>query len=338
VGDHRPAGGLADWDGQLVPFSRFGLALERDTLLDGRGDALAQVIHEHYRDTIEAQGRDPSSEPAGRSWGLLAPSYRDANRHQADHAWAKLAATDCRAVPEERVESFAFAPIEVERLAMIEHARWAADRWLDGWSYAPKRDNSRKHHPQLIPYAALSGPMKDLDRFAVRLVPTLLARSGLGILRMLVVGIRSDAAAPGEPLEPLIRRALTRLVARYPDRALVTAASVADAVAMQCARVAVDEFGASFFVLLEQPLPSVLAQQPLPARLRSLALLSRAERRIQLAGPAALRRWFDDRAEILVELGAGSEREHEEPAHRPRYERKRVRIDPVQGLDWNFEY
>ena len=77
--------------------------------------------------------------------------------------------TDCQAVPESQVESFAFAPVEVERLAVIEHGRWAADRWLDGWSYAPTRDNARKHHPQLIPYQQLSGPMKDLDRFAVRL-------------------------------------------------------------------------------------------------------------------------------------------------------------------------
>lgn len=340
VGDRRPAGELADWDGQLVPVSRFALALARDTLLDGQGDALAQVIHEHYRDTTEAQGRDPSSEPAGRSWELLASSYREANRHQADHVWAKLAATDCRAVPEERVDSFAFAPIEVERLAMIEHARWAADRWLDGWSYAPERDNRRKHHPQLIPYAALSGPMKDLDRFAVRLVPTLLARSGLGVLRMLMVGIRSDGAPASKSLEPLLRRALARLVARYPDRALIVAASASDAEAMRCVRLAVDSFGAGFFLLLDSPLPSLLEDLAPPRRLQTLALLSRAERRIQLAGSAALRRWLDDRAEILIELGDGSKSESgdEAPADRPLPERKQVRIDPAHGLDWSFEY
>jgi hypothetical protein len=180
VGDAEPFGDLGDWDGQILPFSHRRLVLTPEVLLDGRGDELAQVIHDHYRDTSAAQGRDPDAEPSSRPWSDLADSYRQANRHQADHLWAKLAVTDCRAVPEEMVESFAFAPAEVERLAIIEHARWAADRYLDGWSYAPTRDNARKHHPQLIRYADLSGPMKDLDRFAVRLVPALLARSGQG--------------------------------------------------------------------------------------------------------------------------------------------------------------
>jgi hypothetical protein len=146
----------------------------------GRDDVLAEVIHEHYRDTSAAQGRDPAAAPSGRPWPELPASYRNANRHQADHLWAKLAVTDCRAVPEEQVESFAFAPTEVERLAIIEHRRWAVERWLDGWTYAPVRDNARKLHPQLIPYAELSDAMQDLDRFAVRLVPSLLARSGSG--------------------------------------------------------------------------------------------------------------------------------------------------------------
>ncbi|NBC47862.1 MAG: Ryanodine receptor Ryr [Gammaproteobacteria bacterium] len=334
VGEVEPAGELADWDAQLVPFSRLALALDRAALLGGRGDELAQVIHEHYRDTTAAQGRDPSNEAAGRPWDVLAASYRDANRHQADHIWAKLATTDCRAVPEERVESFAFAPVEVERLAMIEHARWAADRWLDGWSYAPERDNSRKHHPQLIPYEALSGPMKDLDRFAVRLVPTLLARSGLGILRILLVGVAPSRANPERSVERLIRRALARLVARYPDRALIIAASPADPFTRCLVRLAIDEFGAGFFLLIDRPLSRLLEYGDpgdRGVRVQTLALMGRAERRIQLIQPGALQRWLDQRAEILVELGQ----------HDPTTsvgERKRLRIDPADGLDWNFEY
>ena len=125
---------MADWDGQVMPFSWLRDACQPEVLLDHQGDELARVIHDHYQDSIAAQGRDPSEEPAGRPWEALPASYRNANRHQADHLWAKLAVTDCRAVPEELVESFAFAPLEGERLAIIEHARWAADRYLDGWS------------------------------------------------------------------------------------------------------------------------------------------------------------------------------------------------------------
>ena len=185
----RPGGGIDDWDGQIVPVSWLDAACGAKALLDGSGDRLAQVIHDHYRDTTEAQGRDPALEPAGRPWALLDGSYRDASRYQADHLWAKLAATDCRTVPLAEAPAFAFAPLEVERLAEIEHRRWAADRYLNGWTYAAVRDNAQRHHPQLVPYADLSEPMKDLDRYVVRLVPTLLARSGRALVRGLIVGI-----------------------------------------------------------------------------------------------------------------------------------------------------
>jgi len=335
VGAAEPAGELSDWDGQLIPFSHRRMALAADVLLDGRGDELAQVIHEHYRDTTLAQGRDPGEEAAGRPWAELAGSYRDANRHQADHLWAKLAVTDCRAIPEEQVESFAFAPAEVERLAVIEHRRWAADRHLDGWSYAPVRDNARKHHPQLIPYAELSGPMKDLDRFAARLVPTLLARSGLGLVRMLIVGVTAGQELPADRLRPLVDQVLGRLAARYPERGLVIAAALFDGASRLLARRALERLDAGLFLLCPRPLSETLQAQPdADARRELLALVARAERRVALPGDAALRRWLDERAEIRVELGAPDPR----TADSRDDGRKRVRVDAQQGLEWNFEY
>ncbi len=336
TGGLTAAGTIADWDGQLFPFDRRRLALERSALLEGQGDELAQVIHHHYRDTTEAQGRDPSKEPAGVAWPMLAESYRDANRHQADHLWAKLALTDCQAVSEEHVESFAFAPVEVEQLAIIEHGRWAADRWLDGWSYAPTRDNALKHHPQLIPYEQLSGPMKDLDRFAVRLVPTLLARSGLGVLRMLIVGLMSGdegESMPARRLDRHIRQVLQRLVARYPDRALMIGASLEHPVVRRFAQIATDDYGAGLFLLLPQPLPALLASLDASAREQTLALMARAQRRIHLEAPSALARWLLERAEILVQLGATAT--WAQGAAKPI---KQVRIRPSRATTWSFEY
>ncbi|KAA6183317.1 Ryanodine receptor Ryr [Thiohalocapsa marina] len=354
VGDAELAGRLSDWDGQIIPFSYRRLALEAATLLDARDDRLARVVHAHYRDTTLAQGRDPAGEPSARPWETLAESYRDANRQQADHLWAKLAVTDCRAVPEELVESFAFAPSEVERLAMIEHARWAADRYLDGWQYAPERDNRRKHHPQLIPYAELSAPMKDLDRFAVRLVPTLLARSGLGLVRMLIVGMApmSLAPAPGpapvsapeaasapDPapadtrLRPLFERVLRRLRARYPDRGLVIASTLADAPSRLLAQRALDAHDAGLILLCPWPLPALLAAQPDAAAQRAvLSLIERAERRVLLAGGQELQRWLDTRSQVQIDCTWAA------TAAAGKGQGKRVRVDPKRGLSWNFEY
>lgn len=333
IGGRDTAGELADWDGQILPFSALREVCRAGVLLDGVGDEVAQTIHEHYCDSIAAQGRDPTGEPAGQPWPRLATSYREANRHQADHLWAKLAVTDCTAVAEEMVDAFAFAPLEVERLALIEHQRWAADRHLDGWSYAPVRDNARKHHPQLIPYEALSEPMKDLDRFAVRGVPTLLARSGLGILRRLIVAFPEPGAqAPaGVWLRRLTRQVLERLVTRYPDRALVVAATLRDATIRQLVRQALEQAGARFFWLLPEPIGELLALQPdRAARLDLLALAARAERRIALAGDAELARWCAERAEILCLLGRG-------PV--PSAPARRVELVRAwQGASWNFEY
>lgn len=331
-GDQCPAGKIDDWDGQIFPFSYLEEACRPEILLHGKGDQLAQAIHEHYTDTIAAQGRDPTLEPAGREWDRLAPSYQDANRYQADHLGAKLAVTDCRAVPEEQVESFAFTPLEAERLAVIEHLRWCADRYLDGWTYGPERDNALKRHPQLIPYPNLSRAMKDLDRFAARGVPALLARSGLGVKRMLILGVQppSGADPKGTPRRPLIDRVLRRLLARYPDRSLVVASTLSDPWSRLAVRLALD-LGAGLFLLCPGPLPETLAAQPdAQARRDLLGLVARAERRIALPEPAGLEHWLSRRAEILLSLEVGSA---------PLGVAKRVVIDAAnRRAEWGFEY
>lgn len=333
IGDAEPLGGPGDWDGQIFPVSYLSEICRPEVLLEGVGDAVARTIHEHYCDSIAAQGRDPGSEPAGQPWERLASSYRQANRHQADHLWAKLAVTDCQAVPEDRVESFAFTPLEIERLAVIEHLRWAADRYMDGWSYAPERDNVRKHHPQLIPYADLSGPMKDLDRFAVRGVPTLLARSGLGIVRLLIVALPDPE--PSARLDPGARRrmeaVLARLVERYPDRAVVFASTLAHPDVRSMVRLGLDSSRAGLLWLLTGPVSDLLAQQPdASARADLLELASRASRRVLLDGPQALRHWMARRAEILLLLGIDTAMEL--PAKRVALLQSEA--EPV----WSFEY
>ncbi|NEX19247.1 Ryanodine receptor Ryr [Thiorhodococcus mannitoliphagus] len=333
IGEAGPTGRLADWDGQLIPVSYLGEVCRPEVLLEGAGDAVARTIHEHYCDTIAAQGRDPGSEPAGKPWEQLASSYRQANRHQADHLRAKLAVTDCRALPEEMVESFSFSPLEIERLAVIEHERWAADRYLNGWSFAPERDNVRKHHPQLIPYAALSTAMKDLDRFAVRGVPTLLARSGLGVVRTLIVALPDPA--PGTQLDHQARgampRVLERLRLRYPDRALVFAATLEHADVRLMVRQALERAEAELIWLLTGPIPKLLDRQAdEAARTDVLDLAALASRRVMLDGSEQLQRWIGERGEIVLQLGS------EQPLSGPS---KRISISARSAAPtWTFEY
>jgi hypothetical protein len=52
----------------------------------------------------------------------------------------------------------------VERLAENNHEVWAQQRIADGWSYGVQRDDHRKEHPGLIPYAQLTESEKQYDR------------------------------------------------------------------------------------------------------------------------------------------------------------------------------
>ena len=57
-------------------------------------------------------------------------------------------------------------------LAALEHRRWAADRVIDGWSYAATRDDDRKYHPLLerADYAAIAEIEQQKDRDQIRTV------------------------------------------------------------------------------------------------------------------------------------------------------------------------
>lgn len=53
-----------------------------------------------------------------------------------------------------------------ERLAENAHEIWARQRLAQGWTRGPKRDDARKQHPWLIPYAQLPESEKVYDRNA----------------------------------------------------------------------------------------------------------------------------------------------------------------------------
>lgn len=56
------------------------------------------------------------------------------------------------------------------------HDLWARQRLADGWTYGPRRDDRRKRHPNLVPYAALAEGDKEYDRItAMGTLKTILA-------------------------------------------------------------------------------------------------------------------------------------------------------------------
>ena len=55
----------------------------------------------------------------------------------------------------------------VEQLAENNHNHWARQRIDAGWSYGPHRDDLRKTHPDLVPYAEIPEAEKEYDRTSV---------------------------------------------------------------------------------------------------------------------------------------------------------------------------
>jgi len=133
-----------------------GAGLTVHALRSREADRKAAEIHLAYDRQFGGGGTAPAS---GR-WQDLAETYIAANRAAADHQAIKQwdAATS-------GLEGDAL----IEALAEREHNRWSAERLLAGWAPAGEgpRDNARRLHPDLRPWAELGEEAREKDRGAV---------------------------------------------------------------------------------------------------------------------------------------------------------------------------
>ena len=142
----------------------FGGAEETSTLeiiTREKQDALARAIHDDYQRKIGNVSSE--SERYTSDWPYLSEDAKDANRAQADHIPVKLALTHklVNGVPGQNIQ---FTASEVEELAIIEHNRWMAHRYLNGWDFGETRDDALRLHPSLVPWEELSEGEKQKDR------------------------------------------------------------------------------------------------------------------------------------------------------------------------------
>jgi len=69
----------------------------------------------------------------------------------------------------------------IEALAENVHDTWAKGRMDDGWTYGPARDDEKKQHPCLVPYAALPESEKAYDRSTAISTSKLICKMGYRI-------------------------------------------------------------------------------------------------------------------------------------------------------------
>jgi hypothetical protein len=161
----------------------FSRLVVRDVLLGSAREVIAQTIHEYYRKNNEGKRKD--NDPAMADWDNLQEDLRESNRQQADHIPVKLKAIRCDFAPVVGREPklLTLKKKEIEIMAEIEHDRFVAERFSQGWS-AGKRNATKKTSPYLVGWDKIPENIKDYDRNTVRLIPELLAKAGFEIYRL----------------------------------------------------------------------------------------------------------------------------------------------------------
>ncbi|OAI53220.1 hypothetical protein AYO47_05290 [Planctomyces sp. SCGC AG-212-M04] len=88
-----------------------------------------------------------------------------------------------------------------ERLAEAAHEVYCDGKRRDGWTWGPEKSETKRTHPQLVPYDKLPEDLKESNRVTVRAIPQKLARAGY-----VMIPARSDEMPlefPGDDLEKL---------------------------------------------------------------------------------------------------------------------------------------
>jgi voltage-gated potassium channel Kch len=169
----------------LHPFPEIDPQGNLETTLNSMYERIARAIHEEYL-SHQVQKEVPlDSTPAMVPWDSLPGAIQEANRLQADDIYGKLRAIGCdlALVRDWDDPLLEFTPAEVEILAQREHERWMGEMQRTGWQYGEQRDEGRHLHPSMVPWEELSEKEREKDRNPVRILPQILKRVDLAVVR-----------------------------------------------------------------------------------------------------------------------------------------------------------
>jgi len=172
-----------------------------EAVLIEKDEKLAKAIHESYRAEKAAEGSNT------QRWEDLLESFRAASRAQAEHIDVKLANVQCRQVNDGATSNVVFSSRQITHLAVLEHWRWCVERWLDGWTYAPARNDARLQHDALVPYDELPEEVKALDRKAVHDLIGLVELTGASIQRELHFVAHTDESGIPQEADRIAQKA-----------------------------------------------------------------------------------------------------------------------------------
>jgi hypothetical protein len=153
-----------------------------DVLLHESEDKLAQALHKDYREKQAAKGVPDKENPV---WDNLDEGLKESNRQAADHFPAKLRALGYHDAPltQEKRRHERFAEKDLLLLAKMEHVRWCAERWLDGWKLGAERNRKEKISDCLVLWEKLPPDKQRIDPEQIEAMVEILHSAGRGIYR-----------------------------------------------------------------------------------------------------------------------------------------------------------
>ncbi len=157
-----------------------------DVGVSGTHELVARAMHEEYLVQQKAAGQAPETNPSMRPWNELPRNLQGSNLSQADDIWRKLNEIHCAIglAVDNKPAPFEFTRDEIELLAMHEHERWVNERIRRGWQYGPVIVPQERIHNCLIPWPQLPEDQKEKDRNTIRMLPKILSKVRLKIVRL----------------------------------------------------------------------------------------------------------------------------------------------------------
>jgi len=240
----------------LFAFGKLEDVLSAKCLMESALDELGKSLHEGY---LEERKNDPQNnfgtKPADVEWGALPSKYKKANRQAGDHIAAKLRALRKTILESASKEIFEFDEDQLEVLSEVEHIRWMASYYLDGWQYGKPRNNAARRHPDLVPWEALNDGTKGYDREQIsEYLPKAISLLGKHIAKDFYLGIIADAVDLTDKLNE-INELMDSIKKADPERNYFILCSLVNPAEQQLVEHIMKNWGAKLIIPLPLPYP-----------------------------------------------------------------------------------
>ncbi|MBF0103073.1 MAG: hypothetical protein HQK77_19415 [Desulfobacterales bacterium] len=169
-------------DPLLTQFASHESICSIDVVINERLDNMAKAVNDYYAKRYN-----------GSKWKDLTMFHKESSRANAEHINTKLYLLGLKAVETQNTathegvskEKYEELLVEnIELLSKVEHLRWNAFHYLNGWKYATERDNNKKFHNCLTEWDNLSEKDKQKDRDTLINIPQILEEGGYQLVKI----------------------------------------------------------------------------------------------------------------------------------------------------------